>query len=218
MVGAVLAVLAVLTGIAGIGLGAADLGARSDDGFMMTSTQPLTTSTYAIASSTLGVHMDASPGSMPEAMIGDATLTATARNGKEMFLGIGPSYQVHAYLAGVRHATLLDLGHGRPVYRSTGGAAPAATPEQMRFWVAQTAGGGRQQVTWPVHNGDWTAVLMNRDASPGVAVTAAAGAEVPAMPWLVGGLLSFAGLALVIATVLLWVPVSAVRRGGAGTR
>jgi hypothetical protein len=218
MVGAVLAVVALLTGIAGIGLGAADLGTRNDDGFMMSNAQPLTTSTYAIASSTLQVHMDMSPGSMPQAMLGNATLTATARNGKELFLGIGPSAQVQAYLEGTRHATLVDLAHGDPLLRTTDGAAPASMPEQMSFWVAQTAGGDHQQVTWPVASGSWTAVLMNRDASPGVALTAATGAEVPAMPWLIGGLLGIACVALVMSTISIWVPVRAVRRGGAPRR
>jgi hypothetical protein len=220
-VGALLAVLAVLTGIAGIGLAVADLGARNDDGFMMSRTQPLTTPTYAIASGTMSIHMDGSAGSVPntipEALIGDATLSATARNGEQLFLGIGPSSQVQAYLAGVGHATLVDLAHGDAVLRTTDGASPASTPEQMSFWVAQSAGANHQQVTWPVANGDWTAVLMNRDASPGVAVTAATGAEVPAMPWLIGALLSFAGLALVVSTVLIWMPVRAVRRGSAHT-
>jgi hypothetical protein len=217
-VGAVLAVVALLTGIAGIGLGAADRNARNDDGFMMTHAQPLTTSTYAIASSTLQIHMHASSGNMPKAMLGDATLTAAARNGKELFLGIGPSSQVRAYLAGVDHATLVDLTNGDPVLRTTDGPTPASMPERMSFWIAQTAGSDHQQLTWPVGNGDWTAVLMNRDASPGVAVTAAAGAEVPAMPWLVGGLLCFAGVALATSTIFVWVPTRAVRRGGARTR
>jgi hypothetical protein len=88
----------------------------------------------------------------------------------------------------------------------------------MTFWVAQTAGSAHQRVTWPVANGSWTAVLMNRDASPGVAVTAATGAEVPAMAWLIGGLLSVAGVALTMSALFIWVPVRAVRRRGAPTR
>jgi hypothetical protein len=218
MAGAVLGVVALLAGIAGIGLGAADLAARDDHGFMMSDAQPLTTPTYAIASGTLRVHMDASSGLMPETMIGDATLTATARNDKELFLGIGPTSQVQAYLAGVQHATLVDLARRHPVFRTTDGTGPASPPEQMTFWVAQTAGSAHQRVTWPVANGSWTAVLMNRDASPGVAVTAATGAEVPAMAWLIGGLLSVAGVALTMSALFIWVPVRAVRRRGAPTR
>ena len=117
---------------------------------------------------------------------------------------------MRAYLAGVEHATLVDLADSDPVYRTTDGSAPSTAPEQVD-WVAQSSGSGRQQITWPVENGDWTVVVMNADASPDVAVEAAAGAEVPAMRWLIGILLTVAAITLVLSIVLIAVPVQ--RRG-----
>jgi hypothetical protein len=216
--GAVLAVVAFLTGIAGIGLAAADHGARDVDGFMMSNAQTLTTPTYAISSGNLVVHMDGSSGFMPTGMLGDATLRATPHNGKDVFLGIGPTSEVQAYLAGVRHATLVDLVNGRPVLRTTDGTTPSSMPGDVHFWVRQTAGGDRQRITWPVGNGDWTAVVMNRDASPGVAVTASVGAEVPAMPWVIASLFSVASVALLLSIALIWLPIRSVRRSDARTR
>jgi hypothetical protein len=124
---------------------------------------------------------------------------------------------VQAYLAGTRHSTLLDVVDGRPLLRTTDGTTPGSTPGDLGFWVRQAAGGDRQRITWPVGNGDWTAVVMNRDASPGVAVTANAGAEVPALPWVVAVLFSVTGVALLLSIALIWLPLRSVRRGDART-
>jgi hypothetical protein len=82
-------------------------------------------------------------------------------------------------------------------------------------WVAQSSGSGRQQITWPVENGDWTVVVMNADASPGVAVETTAGAEVPALRWLIGILLTATAITLLASIVLIVVPVRAAGRAGA---
>ncbi len=53
---------------------------------------------------------------------------------------------------------------------------------------------------------------MNADASAGVTVRAAAGAEFPALPWIVGGLLVAAAVLAVVAGVLLAVALSRASR------
>ncbi|MET1058574.1 MAG: hypothetical protein ABWX84_03195, partial [Nocardioides sp.] len=213
VVGAVLALVALGAGLSGAALAAAELGSRDDDGFLMSPSQSLTTSTYAIASSRLHLDVDTAGPVVPESLLGDAKLTATPRNGKAVFLGIAPTSRARAYLAGVEHAALVDLADSDPVYRTTGGSAPAAAPAQMDFWAAQSSGPGPQQMTWPVEDGDWTVVVMNADASPDIAVEAAAGAEVPALSWLIGILLTVAGGALVLAVILIAVPLHAAGRG-----
>ena len=212
VVGAVLAVIALGAGLSGAALAAAELGTRDDDGFLMSPSESLTTSTYAIASSRLQVDLDTAGPVLPKTLLGDAKLTATPWNGKPVFLGIAPTSRARAYLAGVEHTTLMDLADSDPVYRTTGGSAPAAVPAQMDFWAAQSSGPGPQQITWPVEDGDWTVVVMNADASPDIAVEAAAGAEVPALSWLLGILLSVAGGALVLAVILIAVPLHAAGR------
>ena len=56
--------------------------------------------------------------------------------------------------------------------------------------------------------------MMNADASPGVSVATSAGAELPALHWVVGVLLVLAAMALV-GGVLVAVPLRAVSRRNA---
>jgi hypothetical protein len=42
----------------------------------------------------------------------------------------------------------------------------------QQFWVASTAGAGRQVLTWDIEPGDWDVVVMNPDAARGVSVDA----------------------------------------------
>jgi hypothetical protein len=214
VVGALMAFVSVGTGAAGLGLLAADQGARDSDGFLMSPSRSLTTSTYAIASTPMEIRVDDAAPILPETLLGDAKLTVTAENDKAVFVGIGRTDEVRDYLAGVEHATLVDLADGDPEYRVTRGAAPSQQPEDLGFWAAQSSGSGRQQVVWPVEDGDWTTVVMNSDASADVAVATTAGAEVPALTWLVGFLLTVAVVTLVAAILLIALPVRAAGRVG----
>ena len=217
--GAVLAFVALGSAIAGAGLLAADQTARDSDGFLMSPDQRLTTSTYAIASTPMRIRVDAAAPFVPETLLGDAKLTASAESGGAVFVGYGPADQVGRYLAGVEHATLVDItGDGDAVLRRTEGSAPAQEPEKNDFWVAQSSGSGRQDITWPVEDGNWTAVVMNSDASPRVAVESTAGAEVPALRWLIGILLTIAGITLVASILLIAIPVQAVGRATGASR
>jgi hypothetical protein len=58
------------------------------------------------------------------------------------------------------------------------------------------SGAGEQSLTWDVESGDWTVVVMNVDGSAPVQVEAAAGATLPGLGWLIGGLLLAGGLGL----------------------
>jgi hypothetical protein len=53
---------------------------------------------------------------------------------------------------------------------------------------------------------------MNRDGSPGVSVTADAGATIPALGWIAGGLLTAGGALLIAGTLLIAVPVLRAHR------
>lgn len=131
-------------GIPGIGLLAADLTARDDDGFLMSEAQSLATPTYAIASTSMDLRIDAPSPFVPEWLLGDAKLTAVSDRETGVFVGIGPTAQVQAYLADVRHATLVDLTNGKPVFRNSDGSAPGSPPDTIDFWVAQESGPGVQ--------------------------------------------------------------------------
>src|SRR4029078_9127714 len=71
-------------------------------------------------------------------------------------------------------------------------------PAARDFWVASASGVGTQTLTWKVRDGDWSIVLMNSDASPGVAADVDVGAKMSFLLWvavgvLIGGLLVTGG-------------------------
>ncbi len=84
---------------------------------------------------------------------------------------LGLRTQVNEYLSGVAYdevtnpEILSSWFSSAAEYRHHDGGAPSAPPGQQTFWVAEQEGQGTQTVQWNVHGGDWTAVLMNADAS-----------------------------------------------------
>ena len=80
--------------------------------------------------------------------MGDLKLTATGADGSAVFLGIGPAADVETYLAGVQHATLVEIRDGEAVYRTTAGSGPSSAPQDADFWVAEASGTGIQEITW----------------------------------------------------------------------
>ena len=71
-------------------------------------------------------------------------------------------------------------------------------PGDSDIWTASASGTGDQQLTWDATSGDWVVVLMNADGSRDVAADVAVGATVPALGWLVAGLLAVGGVLLLI--------------------
>ncbi len=212
VVGCVLAVTSLGLAIPGFALLVVDQTARDSDGFLMSPAQTFRSSTYAVTSGAQHLHADAPSDLAPSALLGDTKLTATATDGTSVFVGIGPAAEVESYLAGVEHATVTRITDRGVVYRTTPGGAPAGSPLEEDFWVAESSGPGQHQVTWSPENGDWAVLVMNQDATPGVAVTMTVGAELPAMPWIIGILLALAGVSLVLAVILIGIPLGNVAR------
>jgi hypothetical protein len=216
VVGCVMAIGALGLAAPGFALLAADQLARDDDGFLMSADQTFHTSTYAITSGDQQLLVDAPADLTPSALLGDLKLTATGVNGSAVFLGIGPAASVETYLAGVEHATLVEIRDGEAVYRTTAGSSPSSAPQDADFWVAEASGTGVQEITWTPENGDWAVLVMDAGAGRGVEVSVTAGAEVPSVPWVVGTLLSLAGIGLVLSVVLIAVPLRKVSRDAGG--
>jgi hypothetical protein len=212
VVGCVLAVTSLGLAIPGFALLVVDRTARDSDGFLMSPAQTFRSPTYAVTSGAQHLRADAPSDLAPSALLGDTKLTATATDGTSVFVGIGPADEVESYLAEVEHATVTRITDGGVVYRTTPGGAPAGSPLAEDFWVAESSGPGQHQVTWTPENGDWAVLVMNEDATPGVAVTVSVGAEFPAMPWIIGILLSLAGASLVLAVILIGIPLGNVAR------
>ena len=95
----------------------------------------------------------------------------------------------------------------RATYQRHPGQARPAPPAGQPFWTARARGTGQQTLLWDATGGDWTVVVMNTDARPGLSVRADTGISALALPWLAGELLAAGLLTGVAAGVLIVVPV-----------
>jgi hypothetical protein len=194
--------------IGGTTLAIADQTLRNDQGLLMTSPQALTTESYAIASDPVVIDTGATGDWVPEALLGEVAVRAHTTNGEALFVGVAPSDEAASYLAGVEHATLVELeGSGwgsdlTPVYRDTPGGAPSVLPGDADIWVASSTGVGEQLLTWEPAEGDWTVVVMNADGGAVVDADMSVGAEAPFLDAVVIGLFVTGGVLLVVAIVL----------------
>ncbi|MFP5345799.1 MAG: DUF4389 domain-containing protein [Actinomycetes bacterium] len=209
--GSVLLLVALGAGLAAATAAVAGTTMRDDGGFLMSGERSLSTDGYALTSENLELHAADAVAFVPRAVLGDAKITARSDGATPVFVGVAATSDVTAYLQGVRHATVVDMSTD-VTYRTTGGGAPATAPTSSDIWVAQSAGTGAQTVVWPLGVGDWTVVVMNADGTPNVAAAVSAGLTVPALGANVGGLLSVAVIALVIALVLVVVPLRAAHK------
>ena len=192
---------------------------RDDDGFFTTSTERLSTPTYAITEEDVDLL------GWPEGGLGDPGRLATVRvsassaSGEPVFLGIASADDAREYLSGVERDEVVDsevdggLGRGFDVtYERVPGGAPDATPTAERFWAASAAGPGEQTLDWPLEEGEWTLVAMNADASRGVELDVELGAKVNFLGWIAAGLFA-AGALLLLGGVAGIVLAAAGARG-----
>ncbi len=212
MKGARVAMLIVgsLLALAGFGLliggAAATVGYathRDGDGFFRTGTFRLATPTYAITSDHLDLNSGPGPSDwlIDRGALGTVRLEVTpAQAGTPVFAGIGPARDVAAYLNGVARDRIRDVDvDGHEVrYRRFEGTAEPAPPGDQPFWAVKVSASGPSELRWKVKSGDWTVVVMNADASPGVDLDARLGIKVgwflpAAIGLAIGGLVLLGG-------------------------
>ena len=226
VLGTLLLVGSLGIGAGGVALTVADKGLRDGQGFFMSGQQALFSTGYAVSSDKLQLHLSGAGALVPERIVGDVKVTAAPRGGGAVFVGIAPASDLASYLAGVRHTVLVDVGTGRgrdgvPSYREVAGTAPATAPVDATIWAAQSSGAGTQSVVWPIEPGDWAVVVMNADASSGVAADLAVGATFPGLGLVVGAMAAVAACLLVTAIILMVAALRARTRrppAGAGAR
>ncbi len=217
IIGSVLALAGAGLLAGGCGLLWADQTQRDDDGYLSTPTERLEASSYAIVSEPIDLLEADTSGAdwlLSEDVLGDVRLRASSDS--EVFIGIGPTNDVEAYLQGVEHHRLTDVDFDpfRPRYEATAGGPPSTPPREQGFWVASAAGAGEQTLIWNPESGNWSAVVMNADGSRGVAADVSVGAEADFLIWLAIGLLVAGGILLLGGAGLIYL---GAREPGAAT-
>lgn len=207
VIGAVLALVSIGLLVVGSILLWADQTQRTGK-FLTTSSRALHSGGYAVTSNVLNLG----PGTADWAgssALGTVRIRVTAADpSRPVFAGIAPASSVQAYLAGARYSTVTAFPGSRGVtYTQHGGNASPAAPLSRQIWAAQVSGTGTQTLTWHARGGDWIVVVMNTSAAPGVAVTADAGATVPALTGIAVGLLVAGVVVAAGAIALIVIPV-----------
>ena len=206
--------LAALIGI-GLTIGTIFLGVvygtqRDSDGYFSTGTVPMRSTTAVLHSDDIDLGSDEDPERWPfgDGDLATVRLRADAPAGQEIFIGIGHTDDVDAYIDDVAHDEVDDV-HWRSdrvdYRRISGERAPLPPPGEQRIWVASAEGSGRQTLTWDVEGGNWSIVLMNADGSRGVEADVRIGVKINVLPWIILGMGIGALVMLGIATgLIIW--------------
>ena len=196
--GAILSLLGFSLAIAGATT--AVVNAQGEDGYLTSPARSFSVQSYALTSPRMGpIELQDVP-----AEIGTLRLRAVSTSAADVFIGVAPQADVDRYLAGVNHTELrnLNVSPFRAVYRDIPGSSAPEAPGAQDFWVSSAEGPGTQQIDWDLTSGRWSVVVMNADASPGVAVALQAGLRFGFLGPLALGLLLVGLLILLIGLVL----------------
>jgi hypothetical protein len=204
--GVLLALLGLALGTAGAGVLVAYAAGGDQDGYLTSPAFDLETEARAVTAEAL--EFAQAPGDWtPWGDRLDLRVTLTATE-SPVFVGIAPRAEVAAYLDGVAHDELQRFELPGATYRAHPGQRAPAPPSTETFWAASVEGTGTQTLTWTAQTGQWAVVVMNADASPGVAVEATAGAHTELLLPIGIGLLVTAFVLLGAATALIVVAVA----------
>jgi len=178
---------------------------QQSDGYFTTQAETFTVDSFAVTSPNLNLGSDFG---MPTGVgfdIATLRLQATAvTTDRDVFIGIAPRSDVDEYLAGVNHSELRNVQTSpfRVDYREVPGSTTPDAPAEQNFWTESSSGAGTQQIIWKPAAGDWSVVVMNADASPGVAVNLAAGLHTDLLGPIAVGLLVGGGVLFVLGVLL----------------
>jgi hypothetical protein len=187
VIGSIAALLGAAMLVGGGALLWADQTQRDEEGYLTSPAEQFESSSYAIVSEPIDLvssDSEVADWFLSDDVLGDVRLRMT---GDDVFLGVGRSDAVEEYLGRVERDRVSDLDP--PEYEREGGGAPESPPAEQDFWVATASGSGEQALTWRPESANWTVVVMNVDASAGVAAELRAGAEVDFVLWVAIGLL-----------------------------
>ncbi|WIM92848.1 DUF4389 domain-containing protein [Actinoplanes oblitus] len=210
---ALVAGVLLLAPATGLGIGGAALlavdAARDSSGYATSRTVGLHTATAAVTAENLTIA-DVDVWTRDVADVGGLRLTATAPDGRSLFVGIAPQAAVDQWLAGTAHDELVAMGLGAARYhRAAGPVTGVPAPAEQRFWLASASGPGTTTLNWRITGGQFAVVVANADGSPGVIADVRGAAQVPDLTAL--------GLGLLISSIVLGlVAVGLIVLGGVG--
>ncbi|HET6966149.1 MAG TPA: DUF4389 domain-containing protein [Acidimicrobiales bacterium] len=208
VVAVVIGALGALIGLGFVGAGGAAIWAHSTQrdaaGFYTSPTDHLSTAGYAVTAEADFANEPTGRDWVLSHFVDTVRIEATSSTGAPVFIGIAPTTEVNLFLAGVGHADVTSLSFGPLTThtREVPGTRPAGPPAAWGHWVASTSGSGTQSLTWDTRSGQWSAVVMNADASPGVAVAVKAAAKTGLLLPVGVGLGGFGVLLLLGASLL----------------
>jgi uncharacterized protein DUF4389 len=226
VLGALGALSAALVLAAGGALLVVDQTQRDSGGFLMSPSRHLESTAFAItagyertsdalSSDPLAVNVNGPSWLFERDRLGTLRIHMRSDSGQPLFLGVGRQAVVDRFLAGTAYTTLTGWHGGDPSYVQHLGAAPTTLPEGQPFWAARSLGRQEVTLTWPVRQGRWAIVVMNADATPGIAVDAKLGARLSFLGDVAAGLLAVGVVMAVGAGVLLAFGVRRLNRPAA---
>ena len=137
-----------------------------------------------------------------------ARIAVESRNGKDVFVGVGPADAVDRYLNPVG-ATRVDVFGDDLVLRTSGRSESAPPPGTQDFWVASTDG---DTLIWDVDEGRWAVAVLNADGSKGVDIAVTAGIRIPFLRPIGAGILVAGLIGLIVGVVLTYFGVRSERQ------
>ena len=216
VVGSLLGLLATVLLVSGTVL-AGTYAARSDDGFLNLSLEPLVSRNVAVTAEEIDLQTEpGTPSWIVDALDTDVRLRVTSLDGDgPIFVGVAPEADLDNYLAGAAHDEIRDINDDLVAqYRTRSGSDQIGPPTEQDFWAASASGDGTQELVWEAAAGQWAVAVMNADGSPGVNADVDVGIRSAAFLPVALGLL-VAGVFVIAGAVML---IVAGGRGlGAGT-
>ncbi len=185
---------------------------RDAAGYLTSGTRSFATPSYAVTSDAIDLGGSADWVTAGD-FLGRVRLRVSSLDpARGVFVGVGPRAAVETYLAGVDRLVVTNWASGETRSEAGTGVAPATAPAHAGIWTAQASGRGTQTLSWRPTSGQWVVVVMNQDASRGVAVSASAGASIPDLGSIAAGLLAAGAVLLLAAALLIAVPVTRASR------
>jgi hypothetical protein len=207
-VGAILA----LIGVGCMGSGAALGVAVGTDGWIESDYGPVDTTTHALVSEVADIA-DEDPDAaefFDEVELKLRVNVEADAQGDEVFVGVGRSGDVDAYLADVEHEVVNDVITFQPLELDKtivpGGREPGP-PRDETFWVEQVSGSGLQILNWDIEAGSYRFVVMNVDGSAGLEAQSRLALKIPYVTailialFVAGGLILVLGIVIIVLTI-----------------